>query len=77
VSRKVGADLPAWRIARSSPPRRRDSEMQQDGPSANSLVQVEGLVELLFEPVSRQTRQRLLRQLGQLSEASGTVPDRQ
>ena len=50
--------------------------MQRDGPSANTLAQVEALVELLFEPTGRQARQRLLGRLGQLSEDSDSVADR-
>jgi DNA invertase Pin-like site-specific DNA recombinase len=37
--------------------------VQVDGPSANTLPELETLVELLMEPVGREARQRLLRHL--------------
>lgn len=37
--------------------------MQVDGPSANTLPELESLVELLMEPVGREARQRLLEHL--------------
>jgi Bacterial PH domain len=37
--------------------------MQVNGPSANTLPELESLVELLMEPVGREARQRLLRNL--------------
>lgn len=39
------------------------SDMQDDGPSANGQAEVEALLDLLFETVGRQARQRLLKHL--------------